>query len=333
MPSSPIGGNRPVAQPAQPQHSGPVQQQEKAKSVPGGGDGLAMARPTLVTLTPAALPQAAAAFQHNVETQAMIDVNESLIHDFATKISKSLEAKGIDASSVGFLYNIDVTGHEVQVCLACGQIGHDYMPTMVRMENPEINMLSESIAVSFEVARRVGMQFGVLAHDESVLPLREISPPGMGTSLDTVLARFKTFKLRHDNKDVQDGTQLDWMRQEMDKWDPSWAERTVVGKPADTLAVETGVKLFNKAGVVNKNMVMVKGQPSQEGSLKGLGARAKGQGVELWGVAVGAKPVPIKKTMFKNTASATDMHQLRGLLLQSMLGQIDSAAGAAQKAG
>jgi hypothetical protein len=209
------------------------------------------------------------------------------------------------------VFDVDVTGHEVQVCLACGRIGHDYRPTMVRQDNPEINMLSEFFVVGNEIAKRRGKPYGWIVHDEEVLVLRPVAAPGEGEDDEIVLRRFEAFLKRHDIKTIKDGTIMQWMAAEMAKWNPADATRKLVGEPADRRAIDTAQKLFADSGHQgSKGLIVAKGQPSKAG-LRSLEAISNSNGIKVTGIAVGKQAQNVARTMFGKTLIAPDMHDLK----------------------
>ena len=244
--------------------------------------------------------------------------NEPLIQTKAKEMQEILLAKGIRPEDTTFLFLVDVTGHPVMVCLACGQIGHDFMPTKIRQDNPEINMLLEYFVVARAASERVGVRNGFVVYDEEVAVIRE---PQLKTgNPEEELQRFDAFLGRHQNKPIEDGTVMDWMAEESKRWNPSDANREVVGDAADARALEVGRKLLEGTGG-RRWMMVAKGQPPTS-NLRAQEMMAKAKGIRLSGVAVGANADHVASMMFQNTLAVQELHHLR----DSLDGQVRAAA-------
>lgn len=241
---------------------------------------------------------------------------EPLIEKQLAEVKQVLLQKGVSPADVKIVYAIDITGSEIQVCLACGQIGHNFRPTMVRQENPEINMLSESLVVFLEVASRLGLSYSVVAYDEEVLPLRELLPPANNQAeRAATLSRFDSFRRRHKTPDITD---REWMAREMPKWNPADATKKVVGDPNDKRALDTAQALLLKAGDAAVRGVTVSKSQIPKTSLLGFEAMLKGKGIKAAGIAVGANAPAAARAMFQKTDTAQNNHILREKMGKSM---------------
>lgn len=302
-----------VMQSAAPQRAQPAMQPQQpvaARPTP--------AAPLPVRTSPIKIPAALGAKAPPVlpSYTEMVEKLEPLIQKQLDEVKQVMLQKQVEPKDFKAIYSVDITGREVQVCLACGRIGHDYMPTMVRQQNPEINMLSESLVVFLEVASRLGISYGVIVYDEDVLPLRDVIPPANNqTDNATVLQRFDAFRLRRDCPDLGDRA---WMAAEMAKWQPSDASRRVSGEPSDRHALETAQAMMQKAGPAPARGVTVTKSQVPKASMKGLEAIAKGKGVKVSGIAVGKDAQAVSHAMFAKTAIAQTMHDVRERIGEGM---------------
>jgi hypothetical protein len=308
---------QPVAQTAVPQRAAPQMEKSTPQATP---------TPALpVRATPVKIPTAVGAKPAPVlPTYAeMVEQLEPLIQKQLEEVKQVLLQKKIEPKDFKAIYSVDITGREVQVCLACGQIGHNFRPTMVRQQNPEINMLSESLVVFLEVASRLGTSYGVIVYDEDVLPLREVLPPANNQADNaTVLSRFDAFRLRKSNPDLGDRA---WMAQELQRWQPSDATRKVSGEPSDRHALETAQAMLQKAGPAPARGVTVTKSQVPKASMKGLEAIAKGKGVKVSGIAVGKDAQAVSHAMFAKTAIAPTMHDVRARIGEGMKALVEQA--------
>jgi hypothetical protein len=279
------------------------------------------ARPQLVAL-PVNVQQAQRAPRPGYAE--MVAQLEPMIQAQLAEVMAVIEAKGIKPGDVNMVYAPDITGDEVSVCLACGFVGHNYQPTLVRTQNPEIDMLTESVVVFLEVASRAGINHGLIAYDDQgVIVLREVKATGNTTERGLLAERFQKFRDRYGrielranqvSGDFRKGKVVDqaWLQQERAAWKPSDASRKVAGEPDDKLAVDTLTQLLAKSpgsGAV-KGATLVKSQ-TPRASVKSVEAVAKAKGIVLSGIAVGKDRDQIRRTFFRHTAEAANMHALR----------------------
>lgn len=258
----------------------------------------------------------------------MVEHLEPLIAAQTAALTATLE--GRKPQDVSVVYAIDITGKEVSVCLACGIVGHDFQPTVVRQDNPEIDMMTESIAIFLESASRVGIKAGVMAYDDSGVFVLQAP----GSSLDAaarakIAGDFQKFKDRFakvtlNNGAVRNGTVTDqnWLKTEAARWKPSDANRRVVGQPDDKHAAQVAKEMLAKADGV-KGVVFMKSQVPRE-SLRGVEATLKSAGVTASGIAVGAQAQLVKASFFARTTVASNMHTARNQqaeALKQLLGQ------------
>lgn len=236
--------------------------------------------------------------------------NAELIETGAAAIRKAFENANKRPEDGALVFGFDLTGHQISVCLACGRVGHDYRPTLVRRENPAINMLDEGFAVTRATAAKAGIQFGLMAYDELVLPIREVAPPGPGGQRD--LAVFQAFRGRHDDetdKPINHGEVMEWMRAAMTKWKPADNVTPRVGKPADALAMQTVEKLLAQHSGF-KGLMLIKGDTA-EMSLRSTESRLRTKGIFSSGVAVGDNAEAVAPLMFQKTIPVLNMHGMR----------------------
>ncbi len=240
----------------------------------------------------------------------MVEQLEPLIQKQLAEVKAVMDQRGLGPDDVQMVSALDITGREVSVCLACGVIGHDYQPTIVRQENPEIDMFVEKIVVDLEVASRLGIALGLLAYDdEGVLKLRDVNPPSSSADRAKITERFQAFRKRHTAPNVTDPK---WIAEERERWVPSDATRKVKGEPDDRLCLDTAQKMLAKTGRESRvrGVTIAKSQvPAQ--SLKGLEAVMKGKGIQLSGTAVGQEAANVARAMFAKTSIAPTMHDLR----------------------
>lgn len=255
----------------------------------------------------------------------MVEANQKLIQSQTEALKQVLNEKQITPADFTMMYGIDITGDELSVCLACGQVGHDYQPTKVRTENPEIDMLAESVVVFMEVAARAGVKFGVLAYDDGgVLTLRAPKIASTSAERAEITARFSKFKDRFtgskiSGKLVKGDMVIDqaWLNAEKKNWKPGDANRQMAGEPDDRNAIDTAARLCSEAkGTPGLCGLMIAKSQKPKSSLAGAEAVANTRGLVLSGIAVGKNGGEIRKSMFGKTSHAPTMHDLRAHLGQ-----------------
>jgi hypothetical protein len=270
----------------------------------------------------AAAPQRLGAVEHShlkmteaapspLTAAEMITQNEALIARSAAALKADLQAKGVSGADVGLMIAIDITGKEVQICLACAIEGHDFQPSNQRQDSPAINMLGESMVVGMEIARRVGIDPGLIIYDEEVFVVREPGDTAGGPQRD--LDRFEEIFARHGKaKDLGEGEVLDWMTEEGESWTPEDATRRVVGDPDDRGVFEQSIRLLDASGKPIKGMMLSKGQPQT--NVRSLVPLATAHGVTVTGIAVGEDARQIAAMMPRKTLVVPDTHDVRSRL-------------------
>jgi hypothetical protein len=246
--------------------------------------------------------------------------NAALIAASVKEIQKVMMVKGLDPAGTGVTFMVDITGHQVSVCLACGVEGHDYMPTMVRRLNPEVNMLDEYVSVAHAIASKVGMNFSIVTYDEEVLPLRDFGPPA--NDGERVLQRFQMFRERHEglDKTIVNGVIQDWMVKEMAKWTPADNTKQLVGQPNDTQAIGIAEKLMGGSDGL-KGVMLAKAKAPV--SIRPFEAKLQAKGIKATGVAVGAQAEQAAPQMFRQTLVIKNMHDLRGQVAPSVVSMLE----------
>ncbi len=259
--------------------------------------------------------------------------NAALIDSMAAATRKAMQDKGIDPGQSSMVFGLDVTGHEVSICLACGRIGHDYMPVLKRQLNPALDMIDEHIVVTNEYAKRVGFKkYSIIAVDEQMLPLREFGPPS--NDGEAVLAKLRAFRERHPNIDktvIVDRETAAWMVEAMATYnslDASLRTTTVTTfMPADRRFIEVSKNMMSlEPGW--KGLMYVKGKPSV--SLKPFENLLSAAGIKAVGNAVGSNAEATAASMFKTTLVTAEMHDLRAQLGPSLVRLVQEGKAAAQ---
>jgi hypothetical protein len=262
--------------------------------------------------------------------QEIIHANAPLIESMVAQTRKAMLANGVDPAQSSMVFGLDVIGHEVSKCLACGMIGHDYQPIVVRQLNPAIDMIDEHIAVTNEYAKRVGFKkYSIIGVDEQVLPLREFGPPA--NDGDAVLKRLRAFRERHDNlekTEVVDGVTEAWMLEKLAKYNSIDAslKTTKVNKLVtnDRRFLSMGQDLLN-AEPGWKGLMYVKGQASV--SLRPFETQLKGAGIKSVGNAVGRSAAAVATSMFSQTIVTPEMHDLKSQLGPALLRLVQDGQG------
>jgi hypothetical protein len=275
-----------------------------------------MARPTPVVV-PASVGQLKAA--PKASYLEMVEHLETSIQEQLAAVKAVMDSKGLGPDDVQFAYAIDITGKEISVCLACGIVGHDYQPTMVRQENPEIDMLNESLVVFLEVASRLGVAHALVAYDDTgVLTLRPMAAPATATERGQLSDRFQKFRNRFAKVMVggqlRPGMSADpaWVKAEAAVWKPSDATRKVAGEPDDRAALDEIHKLYAAYPIKAqlRGATFAKSQVPAS-SLKSFVGLSAAKDIKLSGIAVGKDAAQIKASFFGSTEVAPTMHDLR----------------------
>lgn len=244
----------------------------------------------------------------------MVSLLEPLIAPQAEAIRALV---GNNPGDVTIVYAVDITGREVQVCLACGRVGHDVQPSMMRQENVEIDMLTESLVIFQESCTRAGVRFAVLAADDTgTLVLRTPFAANGVTDRSKNAMRFQEFKDRHAQVSI-DGQlkngRIDdqaWLARESANWHPSDAHRKTVGATNDEQVMRIAKQIHLASPTKVRGIMYAKSQmPAM--SLRGTEVGLKSAGIVPVGLAIGKDAQAIKAQLFSKTHIAADMHDAR----------------------
>ncbi len=248
-------------------------------------------------------------------------LNAALIESQVAEIRKVMTDKGLAPAQTGMTFLVDLTGHQVSVCLACGVEGHDFRPTLVRRLNPEINMLDEFAAVVHAIASKVGMRFSIVAYDEEVLPLRKFGPPS--NDGEDVLKRLQMFRERHPDlkKSIVDGVVQAWMADALKTWSPADATQKVVGQANDALAISTSERLMSEQAGGLKGVMLAKAKAHV--SVRPFEVVLQAKGIKASAVAVGKQARETAAQMFRKTVVVSEMHGLRATVAPAVVSMLE----------
>ncbi len=222
---------------------------------------------------------------------------------------ESVEKKG----DVEFMYVLDVSDVENQVCVNCGRPECTNYAQKYRVKTPEINLLFDSIVTFMETAERLGIRYGVIAYDDEVAPIRPLGGAGEHDN-ERVLRRLYSFKERKAYPSRFDSK---WLKKQWDTYTPDKAFQTTVVKAADKPAIGMAAQMFRSGEDRNAHILVGKAN-LPDSSLRAVDFAMKKNDIKIRGIAIGKNAAKIAPRMFVKTEQAKDLHAVREQMGQRM---------------
>ncbi len=232
--------------------------------------------------------------------QPLIDKQAAAVRGVATR-------EGLDPSDFRIIYSFDISGEAGEVCAFCGREGCQYKPTAFLKENREIDLLKDAMTVAQEVATSLGASYGLIAYDDDLIPLREVTPPDGLSDRAAVIETFGKFKDRKERPDITDRA---WLDEKLAKWSIEDKYRNVAGEPADAGMMELATKMMKSSVGSGPMALMLAKSEKPKTSLRPLESAARRAQITPAGLAVGQEAAQVKRNMFKNTVEVPENHGL-----------------------
>ncbi|MEO1171655.1 MAG: hypothetical protein AAFX94_06345 [Myxococcota bacterium] len=217
------------------------------------------------------------------------------------------------------VFAFNLVGQEVQVCAACGVVGHGFAPVNTRQDAPKLDMLLSAIVIAGETAKAFNRPYGLVIFDEEVFPIHDISGKtrdGLPVEPNEVLRQARAIVDRFERPDIRDEK---WLKDMLAIWKPELANLEMVGEAAYEKCVAVTDDMFHNHGA-GGGFLMAHSQPAGL-SLTRLEVQLNAQGVTAASLVFGDSVAPVAADAFKTKFVIEESHDAGGSSVPRHIGE------------